>query len=209
MALTEVVKGTGELGGEYSFGAWLNNAPLLSGQAGGPEQLTPTSASVPISDLYLDAPNQLAIQRDDGPGRLYYSALLQVGRPVDQVTPVSQGLSIDRQYLPAGVDCRTAECLPILAGDSGAMVTVRLTLTLPHDVHYLVLEDYIPAGSEILDTRLKTSQQGLDLGPEAGPTYDPSDPFADGWAGGCSTTRRSMTTTLPGRPTIYRRACTS
>jgi hypothetical protein len=184
MALTEVVKGTGELGGDFTYGAWLNNAPLLSGQASGPDQLTPARASIPISELYPDAPNQLAIQRDSGAGKLYYSALLQVSRPVEQAEPVAQGVSISRQYFPAGTDCQAAGCTPITSALSGEMVTVRLTLTLPHDVHYLMVEDYIPAGVEILDTRLKTSQQGLNLGPEAGPAelpYDPANPFADGW----------------------------
>ena len=35
------------------------------------------------------------------------------------------------------------------------------------------MEDYIPAGAEILDTNLKTSQQFSE--------YDVSDPFGDGW----------------------------
>jgi uncharacterized protein YfaS (alpha-2-macroglobulin family) len=56
---------------------------------------------------------------------------------------------------------------------------VRLTLVLPTDAYYLVVEDYIPAGAEILNTRLQTSQLG-EYG-EPGPLYDPSDPFASGW----------------------------
>jgi len=45
------------------------------------------------------------------------------------------------------------------------------------------VEDYIPAGSEILDTTLKTSALGeptlLETQPE--PLYDLSNPFAEGW----------------------------
>ena len=61
----------------------------------------------------------------------------------------------------------------------GEAVTVRLTLVLPTDAYYLVVEDYIPAGAEILNTRLQTSQLG-EYG-EPGPLYDPSDPFGSGW----------------------------
>jgi len=39
----------------------------------------------------------------------------------------------------------------------------------------LLVEDYLPAGAEVLDTSLKTSQQG------ATPLYDASRPFDEGW----------------------------
>ena len=38
-----------------------------------------------------------------------------------------------------------------------------------------MVEDYLPAGAEVLDTSLKTSQQG------ALPVYDPSQPYNEGW----------------------------
>jgi alpha-2-macroglobulin len=53
---------------------------------------------------------------------------------------------------------------------------VRLTLVVPQDAYNLVVEDYIPAGAEILDTSLKSSQQGT---PQ--PQYDPAQPFSAGW----------------------------
>jgi uncharacterized protein YfaS (alpha-2-macroglobulin family) len=64
-------------------------------------------------------------------------------------------------------------------------ITARLTLVLPHDSHYVMVEDFIPAGMEILNRSLKTSQQGLE-GTEAGvqvqpEQFDASDPFAEGW----------------------------
>jgi uncharacterized protein YfaS (alpha-2-macroglobulin family) len=57
---------------------------------------------------------------------------------------------------------------------------VRLTLTLPNDSYYVMLEDYIPAGAEILDQALKTSQQSED-GTDIQVIFDPDDPFARGW----------------------------
>jgi uncharacterized protein YfaS (alpha-2-macroglobulin family) len=42
-------------------------------------------------------------------------------------------------------------------------------------MYYLVIEDYLPAGAEVLDTSLKTSQQGAE------PQYDPAQPFDEGW----------------------------
>jgi uncharacterized protein YfaS (alpha-2-macroglobulin family) len=177
LAMTEVMRGTGELGGDFAFGATLNGASIVSGHAGGATQLNPVTTSLPLSSLYAGEPNALTVLREAGSGRLYYTAALQVYRPVAEVQPLERGLAISRQVYPAGADLRTAE--PVSSAAVGEAVTVRLTLVLPTDAYYLVVEDYIPAGAEILNTRLQTSQLG-EYG-EPGPLYDPSDPFASGW----------------------------
>ena len=177
LAMAAVMRGTGELGGNFAFGASLNGASILSGHAGESTQLNPVTTSLPLSSLYPDAPNALTVLREAGSGRLYYTAALQVYRPVADVQPLDRGLTVTRQVFPAGVDLRTAQ--PIASSQVGEAVTVRLTLVLPTDAYYLVVEDYIPAGAEILNTRLQTSQLG-EFG-EPGPLYDPSDPFATGW----------------------------
>ncbi|MBN2548236.1 MAG: Ig-like domain-containing protein [Anaerolineales bacterium] len=181
IALAEVVKGTGELGGSFSFTALLNNNLLAQGQAGSGEQLNPVVAQMPVKRLYADYPNQLTIRRDGGQGRLYYTASLNVSRPVAEIAPLSQGLSVQRAYYPAGEACPQGQCAPVQFSAAGQKITVRLTLTLAEPVYYLAVEDYIPAGAEILDTRLKTSQLGEDLGPQTQAQYDPRHPFANGW----------------------------
>jgi hypothetical protein len=56
----------------------------------------------------------------------------------------------------------------------GDLIQVQLTVVAEREVHYLMIEDYIPAGAEILDTRLKTSEQGIE-------NIQISAPFQDGW----------------------------
>ncbi len=43
------------------------------------------------------------------------------------------------------------------AAKIGDIVQVKLTLIAPTDLHYLLLEDALPAGFEAIDTSLKTS----------------------------------------------------
>jgi hypothetical protein len=181
MALTEVMKGTGELGGDFAFGAVLNGTALANGKAGGAEQLTPVAARVPVSDLYAEAPNALTIQRENGPGRLYYNAALKVNRPVESVAPLERGMSVSRAYYLLGEACPEGDCQAVQGAQVGERVRVRLALTLPNDVYNLMVEDYIPAGAELLDTRLKTSQQGTGEEIEPQPLFDARQPFADGW----------------------------
>lgn len=177
LAMTEFMKGSGELGGSFAFGATLNGTPIASGETGGTTQLTPVTADIPISGLYSSDPNALTLQREAGAGRLYYTAALEVYRSPEDAAPLEQGVSIQRAYFPYGSDPKTAS--PIQSAQAGSSVTVRVTLVLPHDAYYLVVEDYIPSGAEILDTGLKTSQQGL--GGEPGPLFNAADPFASGW----------------------------
>ena len=180
LALSQYMQTTGELAGDYGFGASLNGAPLLSGQAGGTDGLTPVVADVSLTDLYPDYPNALQINRTQGGGRLYYTADLRVSQPVEQVSELNQGLRLERVYFPAQSDCTEEACPPVDSGHAGEMVRVRLTLTLPQDAYYLLVEDYLPAGAEILDASLKTTQQGIEIDPSL-PLFGGRDPFADGW----------------------------
>lgn len=181
MAGVEFMKGTGELGGSFGFLAALNSAPIATGQASGAGNLTPVSVSIPISQLSPVSPNALTIHRDGDTGRLYYSAHLTVSRPVEEALPLSRGLSLSRQYFVNGASCSENQCLPVNSAMAGQKLTVRLTLSVQRDAYYLVVEDYIPAGAEILDTSLKTSQQTDPYAAELGPLFDPRNPFAEGW----------------------------
>ena len=173
MALDEVIKGTGELGGDYNYAALLNNTPLVSGHAGGDAHLMPVITSVPVSELYSDAPNSVVIERTVGQGRLYYAAHLKVNRPVEDVSPIENGFSLGREYFIAGELCPEDGCEPVQGAQTGDLVTARLTLVVPETAYYVMVEDFIPAGAEILDISLKTSQQG------ASGEYDVNQSFPD------------------------------
>ena len=56
----------------------------------------------------------------------------------------------------------------------------RQMLVLPRDAYYVMVEDFIPAGMEVLNRNLKTSQLDAD---ESGVQvqFDDKDPFANGW----------------------------
>jgi hypothetical protein len=177
LAMDKVMIGTGELGSKYTFSAHLNGTLIASCEAVCATQLNPVSTSIPISTLFPHDPNGLVIQRESGTGRLYYTAALNVYRPVEDVASLDRGISVSRAYYTFGSDLKTAT--PITITKVGDTLTVRLTIVLPTDVYHFVVEDYIPAGTEILNTNLKTAQLGQTG--EPGPLYDPRDPFRNGW----------------------------
>ncbi len=178
-ALSAAMLGWGEFRSDYAFNVSLNGAKIAEGQAAGTQNPTTILSTTPLANLYLTAPNALIFTREAGAGRLYYRAMLSVHRPVESAPALNKGIAVSREFL----DCSSGECKPItswqVTGKPTDKIKVRLTVTLPHDSYYFNVEDYIPAGAEILDATLKTSQQG-----EPATTvevYDPENPFADGW----------------------------
>ncbi len=161
-ALSRAVRATGELQGNYSFSATLNGAAIASGQAGGAQLFNTVRADVNIAQFPSNR-NALRIQRTAGSGRLYYRAILEVGQPVETVQAMDGGVVLSREYYLEGADCGADDCPPVNAVNrslSNPVVQVRLSITVPQDLTYLVVEDYIPAGAEIVNTTLQTTRQG-------------------------------------------------
>jgi uncharacterized protein YfaS (alpha-2-macroglobulin family) len=171
LALNEILKSSGDLAASYDFSSELNGTAVISGTAEGGIFLEGITTSIPVSTLYPVDPNALVINRGEGDGTLYYKAHLHLLRPAEDVQPFGKGMSISRVYGKFGED---DEPRFTQDGEVGELIQVQLNLVLEHDAHYIMVEDWIPAGSEILDTRLKTSQQD-----EA--EFQVSSPFNNGW----------------------------
>jgi uncharacterized protein YfaS (alpha-2-macroglobulin family) len=180
LALGQVMRGTGDLRPNFQFSAALNDRPILNGTTNGTDTVTVAQAIVPLADLQERSPSTLVIERTPGSSWLYYRAYLQLNRPVADASAVTRGLQIERQYYAYGEDCRMPDCEPLqqisLSAPNG-QVSVRLTVTVPKDMYYVAVEDIIPAGMEVLDLSLKTSQQGG----EDQAWFDPRNPFGNGW----------------------------
>lgn len=189
LALLETARTSGDLQAQYTYAARLNDSPLIEGRVESPVQaVNAAQSTVPMSSLFTESPNALLVQRGEGEGRLFYRAHLQVSRPAEEAQPVQRGLSIERRYYRAGQDCRRQDCQTIDVVDLAdpQPVMVRLTLTVPEDMYYVVVEDFIPAGAEILNPRLKTSQQNIvpvegETPPEDQQPFDLENPFEEGW----------------------------
>jgi uncharacterized protein YfaS (alpha-2-macroglobulin family) len=145
--------------------------------------LAPVHAEVPLEFLSPTSPNLLTVQREEGLGRLYYRAVLDVQRPVEDVRSIDAGMRVERIYCESALNRELAEhCAPVSSVEIGSNtpITARLTIVLPHDSYYVMVEDFIPAGTEILNRSLKTSQQGIEA-TDVDVQFDDSDPFAEGW----------------------------
>ena len=184
MAVAKTMQGTGDYQSYYDFQATLNDDLIAEGSAMGPESLDAIMATTRIDRLYPDAPNALMIERGEGSGTLYYRVDMETYQPAATAQAITRGINLQREYYLAGEGCPAEEgCTAIdsikLDPDNSAQfITVVLTVNLSHDMYNLMVEDFFPAGTEVLNRRLLTSQNL----PEAAVDYfDPCDPFANGW----------------------------
>jgi uncharacterized protein YfaS (alpha-2-macroglobulin family) len=188
LALNQAMLGFGDLNADFKFDATFNGGPLLAGEVAGSQVLTPSTAQVPLEYISPTSPNLLNIQRTDGLGRLYYHTALDVNRPVEDVQPLDSGFQIERVYCKSTLAEATQDgtqsrgCSPVtsLQLEADQTLTAQLTLVVPNDSYYVMAEDYIPAGMEILNRNLKTSQQAIDS-TEVQVQFDDKDPYANGW----------------------------
>jgi len=156
IALTDWMRVTGELRGNYNYAVWLNDQLLEDGRVTPETVDESTRRQVPVADLLTETSNRLAIGRGAGEGRLYYTAHLRTFLPVEEIEPLNRGVIVSRQYsdptCSEGVQCPEVE-----GAEVGEVVQVRLTIIAPHDLTYVVVEDPLPAGAEPIDPTLATT----------------------------------------------------
>lgn len=180
LALDRFMAATGEFRADFGYSAGLNGVNIAEGQASGPQNLTTVTTVTPLSQMMLNGANQLTISRQAGVGRLYYRAILSVLRPVETAPAINQGIAVSREFLQCnGSDCQPVTSYQMRDNESGR-ITARVTVTIPNEAYYFLLEDFIPAGADILDPSLKTSQQGEES-QSVEIQFDENDPFRAGW----------------------------
>jgi uncharacterized protein YfaS (alpha-2-macroglobulin family) len=160
LALGEWLRITDELNGDYRYLVALNDSNLTAGEVTPDEVRASNGAEarlrVEVRDLLASDVNMLDISRSMGEGALYYTARLRLDLPADKVTALSRGITVacsyrDSQHNEQWVD-------EVQVGDT---VTVWLDFTLDQDTYYFVLEDFLPAGLEVLDKRLLTTSRAV------------------------------------------------
>lgn len=169
MALTNWLTLSKEFETNYSFAIGLNGEKLASQLATAANLSETTLLKVGLEQMLADQTNYLVLTRGEGPGTLYYSAYLDYTLPVKEIQPLDQGILVTRQYFPLD-DPQT----PITAAKRRDLVQVRLTLVVPDSLHYLVIDDPLPAGLEAVDASLQTSSQVPEV-------YQPQDYARYGW----------------------------
>lgn len=156
LALTAYMQATGELEGQYTYHVELNAAELGKGEVDAGNIDEPVKLEAPVADLTVGGANDLVLRRD-GRGVLYYATHLRLWQPVDALEPLARGIILGRQYFAVDRKTFKATGAAVDTARIGDVVQVKLTLIAENPLHYVKVEDPIPAGFEIVDTSLQTT----------------------------------------------------
>jgi len=184
IALTDWMVASGELKGDYSWQVLLNDEVLGENTVSRENVDKSTDLVAHITDLLLDEANALQLLRlpptgsQSGDGRLYYTAHLRYFLPVEELQPADRGIVVARRYEKA--ECG-GDCDAVSQARVGDVIRVTLTLVAPNDLHYMVLEDPLPAGCEAIDISLKTTS-ALYEGPELEEADDEDEGYRWWWS---------------------------
>ncbi len=158
-ALAHYAAATGELDASYEARLFLNGKELdrYVVEKGAIVKGSP-SVSIPAAELRRGE-NSLRLVREGTAGALYLSARLGYYVPPEAAEP-APGLAVERKMYrlrprQVGGGWRM-EYLPLKPGEAvapGEDVEVRLTVDAGQDMNFVVIEDRLPAGFEVRDTR--------------------------------------------------------
>jgi uncharacterized protein YfaS (alpha-2-macroglobulin family) len=117
--------------------------------------------SIPLSGLTPGKDYPVSVTRD-GTGRLYYGVRMNY-YPRGETQPTDEGFSIVKS-----VEALSGEHVD--TARAGSMLKVTLTVSSPQYRHFVVLDDPVPAGWEVVNTSFATTSTGL--GGQAGEQAD-------------------------------------
>jgi uncharacterized protein YfaS (alpha-2-macroglobulin family) len=125
---------------------------LMSETFAGTSAIGSASRSYDIDSLQRGAPLNLTMSAT-GRGTLYYDLVLRTLATGNMLRAEDRGFNITRTFHRLGKEDPQSTAV---AGTTHAMT---ITITAPKDRHYVAIEAPIPAGMELIDTSLQTSQQ--------------------------------------------------
>ena len=112
---------------------------------------------VPVRDLHKG--RNLFVISKSGPGSLYYSYNLTqyIARRLITAVTTGSGVTITRRYYKPSKRYYQEESIselgsPITSCDSSDLILVELTVHASRAIDHMLVEDFIPAGCEIVDT---------------------------------------------------------
>jgi uncharacterized protein YfaS (alpha-2-macroglobulin family) len=94
------------------------------------------------------------------PNNFYYDLSLKYYFPADRIPPRDEGFSITREFY--AIDDKENKT-PLRKAQVGDILRGHLQITVPKTRNFVMIEDYIPAGMEIVNLNLATEEKSLKL----------------------------------------------
>ncbi len=153
-ALSDYLDHTGELNASYNAGVFINGMRGLDWDVAKGQVRDRKEVVIALDQLNRSKENEVKVGLE-GTGRLYYDLLLHYQYAGETIEPAEEGISVTRNIRP--FNGKGDASRPKL----GETYVVTLTITVPQERHFVAVESPVPAGMEIVDLALETSQKNL------------------------------------------------
>ncbi len=161
LSLTDYLVASGELWSEFDWSVALDGRTLASGHVDA-TNVRHRMAPLVLRGSDLGPGGHRLTITSQGRGQLYYTIVGRMALYYDGFAATNAqgfGLSLTRSYEPVSGRSDAG------GWHGGDVVNVRLTLTASEDLHYLVIEDMLPAGFEALNEQLNTESRRVESPP--------------------------------------------
>lgn len=159
MALVEYLKKSGEFESEFFAKVIINGGDAMDTAFFKKENFGEIKKlTMPIEKLLTEnKENQIQISRS-GSGKVYYDLLFKYYLPLDRLEPRSEGFSISQNYYKVDdlEENKPLDYLPF-----GETIKAKIAVVVSEERHNVLVEDLLPAGIEVLDFSLSTTQSAL------------------------------------------------
>ncbi|MEK7173540.1 MAG: hypothetical protein AAB710_00470 [Patescibacteria group bacterium] len=95
---------------------------------------------------------------NDLPNKYYYDMLLKYFLPVEKIPPRDEGFTITREFYRLDDD---KNARPVYEAKQGDVLRGHLVITVPEYRNLVSIQNFIPAGTELVNMKLATEDQSL------------------------------------------------
>lgn len=158
LGLMEYLKNSGELEADYKLNVAVNGTEKINKDFDQSNISDQEVFEMALTELLADNQDNEIVFSKSGNGKVYGDVNLEYYLPTEQVKPRDEGLLVSHEYFAVSDEKMEKPIKQIKVGEN---VKVKVTIVVPEDRYYVMMEDYLPAGLEGIDFNLATSQQSL------------------------------------------------
>jgi len=160
-ALVDYLQASGETKSNFKLDLTLDGKNKAGTTFDSKTILDTMQAFMPTSDL---TPNKLSVLQfnkqnlNNLPNGYYYDMSLKYYLPIDTIAPRDEGFAVERELY--ALDDRTGKT-PVETAKVGQVLRGHLKITVGAPRNFVAVESFIPAGMELVNFNLATSDQTL------------------------------------------------
>jgi len=162
-ALTDFLEWKKETNSNFNLEILVNEKSQVKFNFNPDSILDQIKKEIPIKELKFNQNNVISFKKENLnqlPNAYYYDLALRYYLPADQISPRDEGFTIKRDFYQ--LDDKKNEN-PVLKGKVGEILRAHLQIIVPKTRNFVAIEDFIPAGMEIVNLELATEQKSLRL----------------------------------------------